>query len=72
MTELLQKAFDEVSKLPTEEQDAVAAWILEEIADEHLWDEAFANSADKLARMADKAMAEHRAGRTQPLDPDAL
>jgi hypothetical protein len=72
MTELLQKAFDEVSKLTAEEQDAVAAWILEEIADERRWDKAFANSSDKLARLAEKAMAEHRAGRTQPLDPDAL
>jgi hypothetical protein len=41
-------------------------------ADEERWDKTLAESADKLAELADQAMAEHRTGRTQPLDPDKL
>ena len=34
MTKLLQKAVSAVSNLPEKEQDAIAAMILEELADE--------------------------------------
>lgn len=72
MSKLLEKAFAEVSKLPQQEQDAVATWILEELASERRWEETLANSADALAQLADEALAEVRAGRTQVLDPDKL
>jgi hypothetical protein len=68
MTELLEKAFAEASKLSTEEQNALAQWLLEELAAEHDWDEAFARSSDVLQRLADEALAEHRAGLTRDLD----
>lgn len=44
MTPLLEKALSEVYKLPPEEQDSIAALILEELEDEHRWDKAFAKS----------------------------
>jgi hypothetical protein len=72
MTKLLEKAFAEASKLPEQEQDALAAVILEELASERRWDQAFADSADLLARLADQALAEHRAGKTHVLDPERL
>ncbi|HEY7832114.1 MAG TPA: hypothetical protein VIG30_01000 [Ktedonobacterales bacterium] len=72
MTQALEQAFAEVAKLPDHEQDAFARWILEEMASERRWDEAFAATPDLLARMADEALAEHRAGRTQEIDPDTL
>jgi len=71
-TRLLEQAFAEVSKLPEEEQELLAAWILEEVASERLWDKAFMDSADALARLADEATDEHLEGRTQVLDPDRL
>lgn len=71
-TKLLEKAFAEVSKLPAQEQDVLAAWILEELASEQRWDELFAGSEDVLAQLADEALAEHREGRTQVIDPDRL
>lgn len=40
--------------------------------DEALWDQQFADSADVLQQMAEKALAEHRAGKTKPLEPDKL
>lgn len=72
MTKLLEEAFAEASKLPEQEQDALATVILEELASERHWDQAFANSADLLAQLADQALAEHRAGKTHVLDPERL
>jgi len=68
MTELLKKAFEAVSKLPPETQDAIAARLLVELQDEDHWDEAFAKSQDQLARMADEAISEYNAGKTVPLE----
>jgi hypothetical protein len=68
MTDLLKKASDAVSELSPERQDAVAKMILAEIDDEERWNEAFSGSQDKLATMADEALAEHRAGKTRPMD----
>ncbi len=72
MTNLLERAFAEAAKLDVNEQDAFAEWILEELASERRWQEAFANSQDALSRLADEALAEYHAGQTQPLDPDKL
>jgi hypothetical protein len=63
MTQLLQQALTEVQKLPESQQDAIASIILQEIADERLWDKSFAKSQDKLAAMAQKARTDIEAGR---------
>ncbi|HEX7185093.1 MAG TPA: hypothetical protein VF756_24910 [Thermoanaerobaculia bacterium] len=65
MTSLLEQALQEIQKLPPAEQDAIASLILKEIRDERLWDEKFACSQDKLARMAEKTREDIRAGRTR-------
>ena len=70
MTELLEKAFTEASKLPEREQEALASWILHEIDSERHWDGAFAASEHALNGLSDEALAEHRGGRTRELDPD--
>ena len=67
MTRLLEKALSQVAKLPASEQDAVAAIVLEELASEQRWAESFAKSQDLLAKLAEKALADHAAGRTKPL-----
>ena len=72
MTKLLEKAFEEAARLPDEEQDALAQALLAELAYERRWDDLFAGSTDVLGELAEEALAEHRAGRTKPLDPDAL
>ena len=72
MTKLLEEAFAEASKLPEQDEDALAAVILEELASERRWDQAFADSADLLAQLAAQALAEHQAGETQVLDPERL
>jgi hypothetical protein len=67
MTQLLEKALNEVAKLPPSEQDALAAILLEELASEKKWSELFAQSQDVLAKLAEEALAEHRAGKSKPL-----
>jgi hypothetical protein len=69
MTKVLEKAFDEASKLSESEQDALGEWLLAEIESEREWDRAFAQSQDLLARLAKDALAEHRRGETDELDP---
>ena len=55
MTELLQQAIAEVSKLSDEQQDAIAARLLAELGDDHAWQtrfEATTNTQwDNLAAM---------------------
>ena len=66
MTELFEKAYAGASKLSDQEQEAIANWILEELASDRRWTEAFAKSEDTLAVLADEALAEHRQSRTPP------
>ena len=70
MTALLEKALNQVSALPPEEQDAVASLILDEIESEKRWDELFAGSQGQLSRLAEEAIADYRAGKTTPLEPE--
>ena len=72
MTELLEKAFVEASKLPEGEQNSFARWLLAELESERKWDEMFGDSQGLLSRLADDALAEHRQGKTEPLDMDDL
>ncbi len=72
MTELLEHAIAKLKTLPTNEQDAMATMILEELEDDRRWDESFARSPEMLAKLAAEAMVEHHAGRTQELDPETL
>lgn len=72
MIKLLEKAFTEASKLPEGDQEALAAWILEELATERRWQEVLAGSAEATAKLADEALAEYHEHRTQALDSDRL
>ena len=72
MTKILQEAFDQASKLPEAEQDALGRILLEELASERRWKDLFAESQDLLEELANQALAEHDAGRTEKLDPDKL
>lgn len=72
MTELLEQAIARLKTLPSNDQNAIATMILEEIEDDQRWDESFARSSDLLAKLATEAMAEYRAGKTQELDPETL
>ena len=58
MTTLLEKAFDAISRLPEDEQNAVAEWLLTELISEEGWDERFAETQSHLSALAQKALRE--------------
>jgi hypothetical protein len=68
MTQALTSAVAEATKLPPEEQDVLAAILLEEMASEHRWSVSFAKSEEVLEDLAAEALAEFKAGKTKPLD----
>ncbi|MCI0439597.1 MAG: hypothetical protein L0177_10765 [Chloroflexi bacterium] len=69
MRELLQRAIAEIEKLPPEEQDAVAARILADLADEQGWTARFnATTDEEWDRMAEMVRREIASGDTIPLD----
>jgi len=72
MTELLEKAFAEASKLPEGEQNSFARWLLVELESDRKWDKMFSDSQDLLSRLADDALAEHWQKKTKPLEIDTL
>lgn len=72
MTKLLEQAFAQAAKLPPAAQDVLASRLLAELAEEDDFDRAIAGSTDKLAGLAREALAEHRAGLTEELDPERL
>jgi hypothetical protein len=72
MTQLLEKAMAEVQKLPDPAQDAIATMILDELADERRWDEAFARSQDQLARLAERVRRDIAAGKVRNAGIDEL
>lgn len=72
MTKLLEKAFEEASRLPETDQNAFAKWVLDELRSERAWLETFAESEDVLEKLADEAIAEKRNGKVSSLDIDRL
>jgi hypothetical protein len=72
MTQALQNAIAALQKLPDSEQDAIAALILEELADEQNWQSSFAKSQDELSRLADKVREDIRQGRVRDMGMDEL
>ena len=74
MSPLMDQLFEKVQRLPEETQEHLASMLLQELASEERWDALFADhrSPDVLSRLAEQALAEHRAGRTTKLDPDQL
>ena len=62
MSVLLDQAVAEARKLTDQEQDAIAALILEEIEDDRRWESSFARSPAKLAALAPRAVKQVREG----------
>lgn len=72
MTELLEKAFREAARLSPDEQDALASLLLAELESERRWERIFDGSQDALSVLADQALQDDDADRTEELVPDDL
>jgi hypothetical protein len=67
MTQLLEKAYTEISRLTPSEQDVIASVILDEIIEERKWTESFLNTQDELSILAAEALKELKDGNTKPI-----
>ncbi len=72
MTVLLKEAFNKASKLPVPLQDEIARELLADIEAESLWDQTFKDTEDQLAKMAEKALADFKIGKTKEMGFDQL
>ena len=68
VTGLLEKALRRVEALSNEEQDAIAAQILESLDDEEIWERSFREHPEQMRALANEAREEHRRKETRPLD----
>ncbi len=68
MTGLLEEALRRVNGLPPDEQDAIAAQIIETLDDEDAWDRSFRENPHLLRSLGREALDEHRRGETRALD----
>ena len=72
MNTLLEEAFAQAAQLSPEQQEALAALLLDEIASERLWDQAFSQSQDEISILAEEALTEFGEDRTVSLDEEPL
>ncbi len=74
MSKLLNEAIRKATSLPPERQDHYAAVLLERIDQDEQWETTLHSpeSLDLLDEWAAEALADRRAGRSQPLDADTL
>jgi hypothetical protein len=68
MTQALSAAVASAAKLPDEEQNVLAAILLEEMESEERWSALFSESQNLLEQMASEAIQDFQAGRVQPID----
>jgi hypothetical protein len=72
MTEMLDKAVAKLAALPSEEQDRIAQWLLQELPDEELWGRRFSETQDALSKLAVETRRECAMGNATELEPDKL
>jgi hypothetical protein len=68
MNKRLEHALAELTRLPEDEQEVIAALILQEIAAERAWDERFERTGSKLADLARRAREQYQLGETSALE----
>lgn len=59
------QAIEMANKLPEKDREALGALLIQEIQSEKRWAKLFKSSQDQLAKLADEALSEHRAGKTK-------
>lgn len=64
MTKLLEEAIDKNCQLPGKQQDAMESLVLEEISAERKWEDMFSSSQEVLASLAEEALMDFEAGKT--------
>ena len=69
MNKMLERALAAIAKLPDEQQEVIAASILDDLETEKGWQDRFAKSQDRLAELSKRAGDHIADGTTLPFDP---
>jgi len=69
MTKLLERAIEQARSLDADEQDSLAALMLQEIESEAAWDERLTASHERLSMLAAEARREIADGHVSEEDP---
>ena len=72
MTRSLEQAFEAASQLSSDEQDVLAARMLQEIAWGKKWESALTDDPEKLRSLLKEARQDIKAGRVQELRVDDI
>ncbi len=72
MGKLLERAIEELSKLPDTDQETVGAWILAEVEHARDWNEFLSRPSEILERAAIEALADYSKDKTARFDPEKL
>ena len=72
MTRSLEQAFEAASRLSSDEQDLLAARMLQEIAWKKKWESALTDDPEKLRSLLREARQDIKAGRVQELRADDI
>jgi hypothetical protein len=72
MARALETVIAKLKKLPADEQERIAQWLLEELQDDEHWTRQFDASRTALSKLAAEARAERAAGRATEFGPDKL
>ena len=72
MTRSLEQAFEAASQLSSDEQDVLAARMLQEIAWEKKWDSALTDNPEKLRSLLKEARQDIKTGRVEELRVDDI
>jgi hypothetical protein len=72
MTTLLSKAFEKAASLPDQLQNELAEELIEEIEWEKRWNKSLSESSDAIDTLAEKALRDHRAGKTREMGFDQI
>ncbi len=72
MTNQLESAIKQLSKLPEKEQNHMAKWIMAEINSEEKWNKLFSESENQLNALAEEALSDFKNGQTKELNINKL
>lgn len=69
MTQLMETLIDQLHEIPEEEQDGVAARLLEDLKSERRWDELFASTTEEQwDKLEKEALDEFERGETKSME----
>lgn len=68
----MEEAIERLRSVPTDQQDEVARFVLNELQEDERWAATTVAHADQLQKLIDQVLVDDDCGLCGPLDPDKL